>query len=146
MISKLLGLLALRPLDRYREVGLLILRVGIGLAFMRHGVPKLMAGPEMWAKLGGALGLLGIHFAPAFWGLMAALAEAGGGLLLTLGLFARPAAFFMFFTMVVAMSMHLHHGDDFNTYSHALEAGILFFSLVIIGPGRHSLDGRLGQA
>lgn len=36
----------LRSLDKYRDVGLLILRVGIGLMFMIHGFPKLFGGPE----------------------------------------------------------------------------------------------------
>ncbi len=38
----------LRSLDKYRDVGLLILRVGIGIMFMGHGLPKLIAGPEKW--------------------------------------------------------------------------------------------------
>jgi len=42
-------------LDKHRDIGLLILRVGIGIMFMCHGFPKLTTGPEVWTKLGGAL-------------------------------------------------------------------------------------------
>ena len=35
-----------RFLDKYRDIGLLILRVGIGIMFMIHGLPKLTAGPK----------------------------------------------------------------------------------------------------
>jgi hypothetical protein len=43
-------------MDRYRDLGLLILRVGFGLAFVwYHGYPKLAGGPEMWARIGDAL-------------------------------------------------------------------------------------------
>ncbi|MBI2437507.1 MAG: DoxX family protein [Lentisphaerae bacterium] len=132
-------------LDRYRDEGLLILRIGIGVMFMCHGFPKLMGGPEVWVKLGGALGALGINFAPTFMGGLAALSEFGGGYLLALGLFTRPACFFLFCTMVVATALHLSNGDSFGKYSHALEAAILFFSLLFIGPGKISLDHKLAQ-
>ncbi len=132
-------------LDKYRNVGLLILRVGIGIMFMGHGIPKVLAGPEMWDKLGGALSAFGINFAPTITGFMASISESGGGLLLALGLFTRPACFFLMCTMIVATSMHLSKGDPFVAYSHALEAAILFFSLIFIGPGRFSLDQKLSK-
>jgi putative oxidoreductase len=129
--------------DKYRDTGLLILRVGIGIMFMYHGFPKLTAGPELWTNLGGALSNLGIGFAPTFFGFMAALSEFAGGLLLLLGLFTRPACFFLFITMVVAALMHLTGGDSFGEASHAIEAAILFVSLIFIGPGKYSLDERI---
>ncbi|PSR52532.1 DoxX family protein [Adhaeribacter arboris] len=126
-----------------RNFGLLLLRVGIGWAFMMHGFPKIKGGPEFWEQIGGAMGNLGITFAPVFWGFMGAFAEFGGGFLLLLGLFFRPATLLLFFTMCVATTMHISKGDDFNTYSHALESAILFLSLYFIGPGKISLDNKL---
>lgn len=130
----------LRALDKYRDEGLLVLRLGIGIMFMIHGYPKLTGGPEVWEKIGGVMSAIGIGFAPTFWGFMAAVSEFGGGLLLALGLFARPACFFLLMTMTVATTMHVTGGDPFQKYSHALEAAILFFSLLFIGPGKISLD------
>ena len=135
----------LHSLDRYRNVGLLLLRVGIGVMFILHGYPKVAGGPDTWANVGGALGALGIDFAPTFMGLMAALSEFGGGILLVLGLLTRPACFFLLGTMIVATVMHVTSGDPFQKYSHALEAAILFFSLLLIGPGRLSLDHMLAR-
>ncbi len=132
-------------LDKFRDMGLLILRVGIGIMFMCHGFPKLTAGPEVWTKLGGALSAMDINFAPTFMGFMAAISEFGGGLLLVLGLFTRPACFFLLITMVIAMLMHIRTGDPFVKYSHALESAILFFSLLFIGPGKISLDEKLSK-
>ena len=129
-----------RSLDRYRDEGLLALRIGIGVMFVLHGFPKISGGPEVWTKIGMAMGALGITFAPAFWGFMAASAEFGGGLLLVLGLLTRPASLLLLSTMIVATVMHVKAGDGMNVYSHALEAAILFFSLLFIGPGRLSLD------
>ncbi len=132
----------LRSLDKYRDVGLLILRVGIGVMFVLHGLPKLIAGSETWTMLGGSMKALGISFAPTAWGFMAALSECAGGILLILGFFTRPACFFLLTTMIVATMMHIGKGDPFLKYSHAMESGILFFSLILIGPGRFSLDGQ----
>jgi putative oxidoreductase len=130
-------------LDRYRDLGLLLLRVGIGIAFMVHGAPKLFGGPEMWVQTGEAMGHLGITFAPAFWGLMAGLTEFGGGLLLIAGFLMRPVLVLLVITMIVAATQHIVTGD--GSPWHAIEAGILFLSLIFIGPGRYSLDARLTQ-
>ena len=94
--------MVLRSWDKHRDVGLLILRIGIGIMFMMHGWSKLMGGPEKWAKLGGALDVFGIGFAPTFRGFMAVLSEFGGGLLLVLGFLTRPACFFLLMTMIGA--------------------------------------------
>ena len=72
-------------LGAYRNVGLLIIRVGLGVSFVLHGYPKLAGGPELWGKLGGAMGTLGIDFVPTLWGLVAALTEFGGGILVIFG-------------------------------------------------------------
>lgn len=135
-----------RFLDKYRDIGLLILRVGIGIMFMIHGLPKLIAGPETWAMLGGSMKALGVGFAPTAWGFMAAFSEFAGGLLLALGFFTRPACFFLLATMIVATSMHIGKEDPFLKYSHAMEAGILFLSLILIGPGKYSLDDQIRSA
>ncbi len=132
-------------LDKHRDKGLLVLRVGIGIMFMCHGFPKLTAGPEVWTKLGGALSAMGINFAPTFMGFMASISEFGGGLLLVLGMFTRPACFFLLSTMIVALIMHTRSGDPFVEYSHALESAILFLSLLFIGPGKISLDEKLSK-
>ena len=137
---------ALSILDRYRDHGLLILRAGVGVMFMVHGWPKITGGVEMWTQLGGAVGIFGIGFAPVFWGFMAAASEFGGGLLLALGLLARPAAFFMFCTMVVASSVHITGGDGFAVYSHALKLVFVFAGLLLTGPGKFSFDSVLSRA
>lgn len=129
-----------RFLSRYREEGLLILRIGIGVMFLLHGGPKLLAGPDKWQQVGGALHYLGVDFYPTFWGLLAALSEFGGGLCLIAGFLFRPACLMLAATMLVATNMHLGRGDGLMGASHALENGILFVSLMLIGPGRFSFD------
>ena len=125
------------------DLGLLLMRVGLGLMFMTcHGGPKLFGGPAVWEKVGAAMGALGIQAFPVFWGLLAAAAEFFGGLCLMLGLFTRPAALFMALTMAVATTMHLAKGDGILVASHAIEDGIVFLSLIVMGAGSYSLDQR----
>ncbi len=131
--------------SRWLDHGLLALRVGIGGMFMAHGWPKLAGGAKAWAKLGGAMSHLGLDFWPTFWGFAAACGEFFGGLLLAIGLLFRPAAAMLFATMAVAATMHIRTGDGVMGASHAIEAAILFASLLLIGPGRFALAEKLGK-
>lgn len=135
----------LKFLSKYRDTGLLLLRVLIGLSFLAHGLPKLTAGPELWVKLGNSMQFVGIPSYPAFWGLMAALSESLGGFLLLIGFCFRPACLFLLSTMSVATVMHFNTtpGGFFEKWtvaSHAIELGSVFLSLLLIGPGKFSVD------
>jgi putative oxidoreductase len=132
----------LTSLGKYRDVGLLILRIGIGGMYLYHGFPKISGGPEKWEKLGMAMKYVGIEFAPVFWGFMAAFSEFFGGICIMLGLFFRPAGILLTITMVIAASMHLGRGDGLKVASHAIENGIVFLSLIFIGPGKYSIDKK----
>ena len=127
-----------------KDIGLLIIRIGIGAMMLYHGLPKLMAGPQNWEVLGKAMGFLGITFAPQFWGFMAAFAEAVGGIALVAGLCFRPFCALLTFEMIVASVMHLSKGDGLFVASHAIELAILFFGLIFIGPGSYSIDEKMG--
>lgn len=130
--------------SKYRDHGLLILRIGIGLMFLiAHGWKKMEGGPELWSQIGGAMGNLGITFAPTFWGFMASFTESFGALFFALGLFFRPVSAALFFTMAIAGLFHLMKGDGLGIASHAIEAAIVFFACIFIGPGRFSLDAKL---
>ena len=135
----------LKSLSKYRDAGLLLLRILIGLSFLAHGLPKLMEGPDLWIKLGKSMQFVGVGAYPLFWGLMAALSESVGGFLLLIGFAFRPACLFLLSTMVVATTMHFHTTpgslfDKWEEASHATELGSLFLSLLLIGPGKFSVD------
>jgi putative oxidoreductase len=128
---------------RGRDIGLFVLRMGLGIMFLYHGWPKIVGGPTVWTALGGAIGTFGIAFWPGFWGFMAAVAEFVGALALICGLFFRTFCTLMLITMIVAAAMHLHKGDGLGLASHAIELGIVFLSLIFIGPGRLSLQALI---
>ena len=130
----------LSALGKYSNFGLLVMRLGLGAMMVMHGYPKLIGGPEKWAKVGGAISNIGIHAYPVFWGFMAAATEGLGGLLLALGLFFRPTCLLLTFTMTIATLSHFHRGDDLIGASHAIELGFAFLGLLFVGPGKYSVD------
>ncbi len=131
----------LKFLGKYRDAGLLFLRIGLGAAFIIHGLPKLTGGPKLWASLGKNMSELGIDFLPAFWGFMAAATEGIGGIFLILGFCYRPVCLLLTFTMIVAtLTLASAKNADFTTYSHPLKMAVVFVSLAFIGPGKFSID------
>lgn len=132
-------------LDNYRDLGIFLLRLGIGAMFIYHGSPKMFGGVELWAKLGTSMKFLGISFAPVFFGFMSAITEFGGGVLLILGLLTRPASLLLTFNMLVAVALKFGTGAGLGGASQALELGIVFLSLFLIGPGKYSVDAKLNK-
>ena len=129
-------------LGKYRNTGLLILRVGLGIMMMTHGIPKLTGGMKMWEGVGSAMGNIGITFFPVFWGLAAAVVETFGGFLFVLGLAFRPACLFLAFVMLTASINHFAGGDGLGGASHAIELGFVFLGLMFVGPGKYSVDKK----
>lgn len=126
------------------NLGLLVIRVGIGLIFMRHGLPKVIAGVKTWRGIGNHLTVLGITnlpiFLTTFLGFMSACSEGIGGLLLILGLATRVVAFIMACNMAVAVMFHVARHDAWTILSHPLSLLVVFIGLMIAGAGVYSLD------
>lgn len=126
-----------------RNIGLLILRVGLGIMFILHGYPKMFGGPETWSQIGSSMQYIGINFAPMFFGFMIGVAEFFGGIFLILGLFFKPSVIFLFIMMLVVSAKDFGAGDQFTSYSQTIEMAIVFLSLFFIGSGKYSLDRKL---
>ncbi|MBU4304616.1 MAG: DoxX family protein [Candidatus Omnitrophica bacterium] len=119
----------------YGDIGLLILRLGLGAMFIFHGWPKISGGAQLWPGFGEAVSFCGINFGFMFWGFMAACAEFFGGIFIALGIAFRLFCFLLAITMIVASFMHLGKGEGLAAAAHAIEMGIVFISLFFIGPG-----------
>ena len=134
------------PLNRNaKDTGILLIRLGIGASMLIfHGYAKLTGGPEVWAKIGVNMKIIGITFLPVFWGFMAAFAEAVGSLLIMIGILFRPAAAILIFTMVIAVMTHMNISSwvfrpDWKAASHAIELLVIYIGLFLTGPGRFGL-------
>ncbi len=127
--------------DQNKDAGILILRLGIGLPFIFiSGLMKIQSGPELWTQIGGAMSKIGITFFPVFWGFMASISEFVGGILIVLGLFTRPAAAFMAFTMIIASIFLLSMRDQWYNVVTPIEMLAVFIALMFLGAGKFSLD------
>lgn len=136
----------LRSSGTYVNFGLLILRIGLGIMFVMHGLPKIQGGAEVWEKVGSAVQYLGINSFYTIFGLLAAVFEVGGGVLLFAGLLFKPTVIILMIVMAVATNMHISLHEGLAGASHAIELGIVLLSLLITGPGKYAIDHSLFSA
>ena len=130
-----------KSLSQYADLGLLIGRLGIGAIYIVFGWHKLSGGQAAWTALGHAMTYFGIGFLPNVWGLLSALAEFLGGILLVLGFLFRPAAILILLNMfVAAVTTFRQHPHDFNVYSRPIEMLCILVVFVFVGPGKFSVD------
>jgi putative oxidoreductase len=130
----------LTSLTKFRDTGLLLLRLGLGAVYLYNSRNLMFGGPEKWEMLGKAMHHFGVHFWPVGWGFMAAFSQFFGAMFLIFGFLFRPTCILLAITMTVAANMHLHTGDGFLKASWAIDMAIVFYSLILIGPGKYSVD------
>jgi putative oxidoreductase len=132
-----------RSLGKYSDNVPLILRIGLGTTMLfSHGLPKMA--PDRWEGTGRAMAALGITFAPAFWGFMAAITETVGGLFLLLGLWVRPTCAVLIFVLFVAAARNLINGSLAGGQAHPIDAAVGLIALMILGAGKYSLGKKMG--
>jgi putative oxidoreductase len=128
-------------------LGLLILRVGVGLTIAGHGAQKLFGWFAGAGLKGTAAGMGRNGFKPAeLWALVAGLGEFGGGVLIFLGLLTPLGGFAVVGAMVVAIvSVHLSKGfwNRNGGLEFPLMIGVPALALTFIGPGAYSIDSVL---
>src|SRR5215813_2877688 len=130
------------------NIGILLLRLAVGLTLSAHGSQKLFG----WFG-GSGLNSTGQFFEEMLGfrpgrrhALLAGLAEAGGGLLLALGLFTPLAAAAVIGVMVVAVfSVHIHKGFFAHNsgYEYNLVLAVAALALAFTGSGSISIDSLL---
>lgn len=126
-----------------KNLGLLILRVGVGVLFFIFGWMKLAGGEQMWQGVGSSMGIFGITAWPVFWGFLATVAEFLGGLLLALGLFTRLSALSLVITMVVATIFKLSMGGGLADFSSPFTMLLVNVFFLLAGGGVYSVDHLL---
>jgi putative oxidoreductase len=131
-------------LESFRPVGLLALRIALGIIFIAHGYPKL-------AHLRGGAQMQSFfaeHGLPGYFVYIAGVIETFGGGLLLLGLFTRPAALLLAIEMCVAIwKVHSAHGYlAVHDYEFPLTLAASCFALATVGAGMISVDQALFES
>jgi putative oxidoreductase len=123
-------------LNTLQPVGLLILRVALGMIFIYHGYPKLVRADAMMRQF-----FIQHGFPGYFVGLAGILECVGGGLLLA-GLFTRPAALLLAAEMGIAIwKVKMVHGVfAVNEYQFELALAAACVALATVGAGSLSVD------
>jgi len=133
--------LKLDRLKKYKNEGLLLIRVGVGLSYLFiHGWGKILGGHERWISLGQAMPNFGVDEIAMVWGFVAALTESLGALLFAIGYKFRFVAALLGITMLVAVYVHLSGGDGWRGASHALKMMFVFFGMMLIGTGKYAIE------
>src|ERR1700693_4310923 len=130
------------------SLGLLVLRLVVGLTMAAHGAQKLFGwwgGPGM---AGWAQSVAKLRIRPVTpWAWIAALSEFGGGLLLALVLLSPAGSLAVAGTMIIAIAT-VHWPNGFWNGKRGYEFNLTLLAAVtaiaLAGPGTYSLDQALG--
>ncbi|WUT00588.1 DoxX family membrane protein [Streptomyces sp. NBC_00708] len=131
------------------DLGLLVLRAGTGAVLAAHGAQKLFG----WFGGGGvegttaAMEAMGFH-PPKHSAVAAGLGEAGGGVLLALGLATPAAGAAAAGAMAGAVAVHAPAGffAQGGGYEYPAFLGFTAAAIGLTGPGRYSVDHATGHA
>ena len=119
-------------------LGLLLVRMVVGLAFMFHG----------WPKITHIAGLADMLHVPLFLAGAAAVSEFVGGAMLVLGL-GMPLWNLLLCTTMAVAYFKVHIGQPFVAAAGGPNwelAGVYFFAnaaLLCLGPGKFSIDALI---
>ena len=126
----------MRYLDRLQPLGLLVLRLVLGVIMIGHSYGKVFGGEH---KAVGFISSIGL---PGWLAYFSMAAEFGGGILVILGLFTRFSSFAILIDMIVAIwKVHWKNGLlGEHGYQFTLSLAAIAFALILFGAGPIALD------
>ena len=129
----------MKSLNSLQPLGLLVLRVCLGLIFFSHGYPKLAHSSK------GMQEFFVLHGLPGYFLYISGVLEVFGAILLVLGLFTRAAALLLAIEMGVAIWKVHSTGSYLAVHNYEFPLAMLAgsFALATVGAGLLSLDQPL---
>lgn len=119
-----------------KDFGLLLLRVGFAVLMLTHGIPKFLKLIQGNFEFGDPLG---IGAAPSLF--LAVIGEFICPILVIIGIKTRWASVPIIITMLVAAFL-VHANDPIDVKEKALLFLVAFTSILLVGPGKFSLDKK----
>ena len=118
------------------NIGLALLRIGASGLMLTHGIPKFQKLISGNLEFGDPLG---IGSTPSLF--LAIIGEFVCPLLVIIGFKTRWSAMPTVITMAVAAFI-VHGADPFKDKEKALLFLILFITIILLGPGKYSIDKK----
>lgn len=131
---------------RHPDLGLLIIRAGVGIILAIAGYNKFMGGEQVLHAIGANIKYIGLdvgtqNVSTMFFGVLAAGAELIGGLGILAGILFRTSAGFLIITMLVATLMKVDtSGGDLTQFGYPLVMCVVLAGLLFTGAGRISVQ------
>jgi len=126
-------------LAKYREVGLLLIRISIGLLFILYTAPALIGGPKAWGHFGTGASHFGLHSHVQVWGFLGALLGCLGGILMIFGLFFRIGVLLVL-VLAIGHAIAVDRGTGFRVALPSIEMCFVLAGVLFVGPGKYSVD------
>jgi len=126
-------------LAKYRETGLLLIRVSLGVIFILYAAPALIGGPRAWAHFGAGAGNFGLDSHFQIWGFLGSLAGCLGGALIIFGLLFRIGVLLVF-VLALGYALAVYAGSGFRAALASIEMCFVLAGMLFIGPGKYSVD------
>lgn len=154
MLQRLGKFFSLSFIPLNADLGLLLFRIALPFLMIRyHGWGKLAGWKDESIRLPNFLSLDGavkeFHTFPNYIGISSEVSyllvtwlETFGSIAIMLGLFTRIQSAGLFIAMMVAF--FFHHGANFNGGETAFSYAFCYLLLFFTGPGKYSLDRKLG--
>ncbi len=123
--------------NKYSDLALLLLRIGVGIIFIVAG----------WGKLTGIEGTIGFFEnigipLPVIMAWVVAIVEFFGGIMVLLGAYARIPYLLLAIIMVVAL-LTTKLGGEFSAARLDIMLLLTSLALFMLGSGRYSVDYKL---
>lgn len=121
------------------NIAMLLLRIALGILMLNHGYDKLVHFNKYADQFMNFMGL-GKTVSLA----LVVFSELFCSFFLIIGLFTRFALIPLIITMLVAF-FKAHNGDVFGEGEHALLYLGGYLALLLVGPGKASIDNMIGK-